>query len=51
MQKILSEKPNGFALIDLTCKKHNGKYRHGFHAFYIPSPKSIYIKVNMKQIL
>lgn len=30
------EQPHGFVVIDLSCKKHNGKYRSGFDNFYIP---------------
>ena len=29
------EKPHGFVVIDLTSKKHNGKYRSGLDTFYI----------------
>ena len=28
---------HGFVVIDLTSKKHNGKYRSGFNLFYIPN--------------
>ena len=28
--------PHGFVVIDLTSKKDNGKYRHGFDNFFIP---------------
>ena len=31
------EKLHGFAVIDLTSKKDEGKYRAGFDNFYIPS--------------
>ena len=30
------KKPHGFAVIDLTSKKHAGKYREGFDNFFIP---------------
>ena len=30
-------KPHGFAVIDLTSNKNNGKYRSGFDTFYIQS--------------
>ena len=33
--KTAWEKPHGFVVIDLTSKKHNGKYRSGFDTFYI----------------
>ena len=29
------EKPFGIFVIDLSSKKHNGKYRKGFNEFYI----------------
>ena len=35
--KTAWEKPHGFVVIDLTSKKHNGKYRSGFDTFYIPT--------------
>ena len=31
------EKQHGFVIIDLSSKKHNGKYRSGFNEFYIPN--------------
>ena len=34
--KTAWERPHGFVVIDLTSKKHIGKYRSGFHTFYIP---------------
>ena len=34
--KTAWEEPHGFVVIDLTCKKYNGKYRSGFATFYIP---------------
>jgi len=33
------DKPHGFVVIDLTSKKHNGKYRSGFDTFYIPQAR------------
>ena len=33
--KTAWEKPHGFVVIDLTSKKHDGKYRSGFDNFYI----------------
>ena len=33
--KTALDKPHGFVVIDLTSKKHNGKYRSGFDEFYI----------------
>ena len=36
MCKTAWEQPHGFVVIDLTCKKNNGKYRCGFDNFYIP---------------
>ena len=35
--KTAWEKQHGFEIIDLTSKKHNGKYRSGFDEFYIPN--------------
>jgi len=38
-QEFFSEctrEPYGFAVIDLTCKVYDGKYRCGFYRFYIP---------------
>ena len=32
------ERPHDFVVIDLTSKKHGGKYRNGFDNFYIPDP-------------
>ena len=34
--KVAWDRPHGFAVIDLTSKKNNGKYRSGFDYFYIP---------------
>lgn len=34
--KTVWDQPHGFVVIDLTSKKHNGKYRSGFDTFYIP---------------
>lgn len=34
--KTAWDQPHGFLVIDLTSKKHNGKYRCGFDTFYIP---------------
>jgi hypothetical protein len=34
--KYAWDQPHGFVVIDLTSKKHNGKYRCGFDNFYIP---------------
>ena len=31
------EKQDGFVIIDLSSKKHNGKYRSGLDEFYIPN--------------
>ena len=33
-------KPFGFAVIDLTSKKDEGKYRQGFDNFFIPPNKN-----------
>ena len=33
--KTAWEKHHGFVIIDLSSKKHDGKYRSGFHEFYI----------------
>ena len=35
--KTALEKQNGFVIIDLSSKKHNGKYRSGLDEFYIPN--------------
>ena len=35
--KTTCEKQNEFVIIDLSSKKHNGKYRSGFDEFYIPN--------------
>ena len=35
--KTAREKQHGFVIIDLSSKKHNGKYRSGFDEFYIPN--------------
>ena len=32
------ERPHSFAVIDLTSKVHEGKYRNAFDNFYIPNP-------------
>ena len=34
--KTTWERPHGFVVIDLTGKKHNGKYHSGLDTFYIP---------------
>ena len=34
--KAAWEKQHGFVIIDLSSKKHNGKYRSGLDEFYIP---------------
>ena len=31
------EKQHGFVIIDLSSRKHNGKYRSGLNEFYIPN--------------
>ena len=35
--KTAWEKQPGFVIIDISSKKHNGKYRSGFDEFYIPN--------------
>ena len=35
--KIAWKKQHGFVIIDLSSKKHNGKYRSGLDEFYIPN--------------
>ena len=35
--KAAWEKQYGFVIIDLSSKKHNGKYRSGLNEFYIPN--------------
>ena len=35
--KTAWEKQHGFVIIELSSKKHNGKYRRGFDEFYIPN--------------
>ena len=35
--KVAWEKQHGFVIIDLSSKKHNGKYRSGLEEFYIPN--------------
>ena len=35
--KTAWEKQHGFVIIDLSSKKHNGKYRSRFDEFYIPN--------------
>ena len=35
--KTAWEKQQGFVIIDLSSKKHYGKYRSGFDEFYIPN--------------
>ena len=35
--KAAWEKQHGFVIIDLSSKKHNGKYRSGLDEFYIPN--------------
>ena len=37
LSKTASEKQHGFAIIDLSSKKNNGKYRSGLDEFYIPN--------------
>jgi hypothetical protein len=34
--RLAWDQPRGLVVIDLTSKKHNGKYRSGFDSFYIP---------------
>ena len=36
LRKTAWEKQHGFVIIDLSSKKHNGKYRSGLDEFYIP---------------
>ena len=38
--KTAWEKQHGFVIIDLSSKKHDGKYRSGLDKFYIPKFKS-----------
>ena len=35
--KAAWEKLHGFVIIDLSSKKHNGKYKSGLEEFYIPN--------------
>ena len=57
--KAAWEKQHGFVLIDLSSKKHNGKYRSGLDEFYIPKilnlkPKKkliLFSHYNMEQLL
>ena len=35
--KVAWQKQHGFVIIDLSSKKHNGKYRSGLDEFYIPN--------------
>ena len=35
--KTAWENPHGFVIIDLSSKKHDGKYRSGLDAFYVPN--------------
>ena len=35
--KVAWEKQHGLVIIDLSSKKHNGKYRRGLDEFYIPN--------------
>ena len=35
--KTAGEKQHGFVIIDLSSKKHDGKYRSGLDEFYIPN--------------
>ena len=35
--KTAGEKQNGFVIIDLSNKKHDGKYKSGLNEFYIPN--------------
>ena len=35
--KVAWEKQHGFVTIDLSSKKHNGKYRNELDEFYIPN--------------
>ena len=35
--KIAGEKQHRFVIIDLSSKKHDGKYRSGLDEFYIPN--------------
>ena len=35
--KTAWEKQHGFVIIDLSSKKHDGKYRSGLDEFYIPN--------------
>ena len=37
LYKTAWEKQHGFVIIDLSSKKHDGKYRSGFDEFYIPN--------------
>ena len=37
LSMIMWEKQNGFVIIDLSSKKHDGKYRSGLDEFYIPN--------------
>ena len=40
--KTVWEKQHGFVIIDLSSKKHNGKYRSGFDEFYISNSTQQY---------
>ena len=35
--KIAWKKQHGFVMIDLSSKKHDGKYKSGLDEFYIPN--------------
>ena len=35
--KLAWEKQNRFVIIDLSSKKHKGKYRCGLDVFYVPN--------------
>ena len=37
MWEVTKEKQHWFVIIDLSSKKHNGKYKSGFDEFYIPN--------------
>ena len=49
------EKQHGFVIIELSSKRHNGKYRSGLDEFYIPNKsflKQYYLRITkLKQLL